>query len=82
MLFSRTGKEKEEKKPGLFERMRKALSATKESLVNRIESVLTGRTAIDDALLEELEGVLLGADLGVKATSQIMTFIKDQRKSN
>jgi fused signal recognition particle receptor len=80
MLFSRTGKEKEEKKPGLFERMRKALSATKESLVNRIESVLTGRTAIDDALLEELEGVLLGADLGVKATSQIMTFIKDQRK--
>jgi fused signal recognition particle receptor len=80
MLFSRTGKEKEEKKPGLFERMKKALSATKESLVNRIESVLTGRTEIDDALLEELEGVLLGADLGVKATSQIMTFIKDQRK--
>jgi fused signal recognition particle receptor len=80
MLFSRTGKEKEETKPGLFERMRKALSATKESLVNRIESVLVGRTAIDDALLEDLEGVLLGADLGVKATSQIMTFIKDQRK--
>jgi len=80
MLFSRTGKEKEEKKPGLFERMRKALSATKENLVNRIESVLTGRTEIDDALLEELEGVLLGADLGVKATSQIMAFIKDQRK--
>jgi fused signal recognition particle receptor len=80
MLFSRTGKEKEEKKPGLFERMRKALSATKENLVNRIESVLTGRAEIDDALLEELEGVLLGADLGVKATSQIMTFIKDQRK--
>ena len=80
MLFSRTGKDKEEKKPGLFERMKKALSATKESLVNRIESVLTGRTAIDDALLEELEEVLLGADLGVKATSQVMTFIKDQRK--
>lgn len=60
--------------------MKQAPTATKENLVGRIESLLSGRTEIDDALLEELEGVLLGADLGVKATSQIMAFIKDQRK--
>ena len=80
MLFSRSSKDKAEKKPGLFERMKKALTATKENLVGRLESVLTGRTEIDENLLEELEGVLLGADLGVKATAQVMNFIKDQRK--
>ncbi len=80
MLFSRSSKDKAEKKPGLFERMKKALTATKENLVGRLESVLTGHTEIDENLLEELEGVLLGADLGVKATAQVMNFIKDQRK--
>lgn len=80
MLFSRS-KDKGEKKAGLFERMKKALTATKENLVGRIESVLSGRTSIDANLLEELEGVLLGADLGVQATAQVMNSIKDlQRK--
>ncbi len=79
-VFSWTSKNQSEKKPGLFERMKQALTATKENLVGRIEVLLSGRTEIDDTLLEELEGVLLGADLGVKATSQIMGFIKDQRK--
>jgi len=80
MLFSRSANDRGDKKPGIFERMKKALSATKENLVARIESVLSGRTAIDEDLLEELEGVMLGADLGVKATSQIMAFIRDQQK--
>ncbi len=80
MLFPRPSKDKVEKKPGLFERMKKALHATKENLVARIEQVLAGHTAIDDSLLEDLEGVLLGADLGVKATAQIMSFIRDQQK--
>jgi fused signal recognition particle receptor len=79
MLFSRS-KDSGEKKPGFFERMKKALTATKDNLVGRIESVLTGRTSIDANLLEELEGVLLGADLGVKATAQIINSIKDQQK--
>ena len=82
MLFSRSSKDSAEKKPGLFERMKRALGATKQNLVGRIESVLTGRTAIDEGLFEELEGVLLGADLGVKSTAQIMNFIRDQQKKH
>ena len=80
MLFSRSADSKGDRKPGIFERMKKALSATKENLVARIESVLSSRTEIDEALLEELEGIMLGADLGVKATAQIMAFIRDQQK--
>ncbi len=79
MLFSRS-KNDAEKKPGFFERMKKALTATKDNLVGRIESVLSGRTSIDANLLEELEGVLLGADLGVKATAEILQSIKDQQR--
>lgn len=79
-LFSRSSEDQGAKRPGFFERMKQALRATKENLVDRIEGVLSSRTTIDENLLEELEGVLLGADLGVKATSQIMNFIRDQKK--
>jgi fused signal recognition particle receptor len=69
-----------EKKAGFFDRMRQALSATKANLVSRIEGVLHGRDEIDENLLDELEGVLLGADLGLRATSQVMGFIREQRR--
>jgi fused signal recognition particle receptor len=79
-LFSRSSENKGAEKPGFFERMKKVLRATRENLVDRIEVVLSGRGTIDESLLEELEGVLLGADLGVKATSQVMSHIRDQMK--
>jgi fused signal recognition particle receptor len=80
MLFNRSSKEIPEKKMGLFERMKKALGATKESLVNRIEAVLTSRPAIDDAVLDDLEGTLLGSDLGVRVTERVMDAIRLQHK--
>jgi fused signal recognition particle receptor len=80
MLFAKPSDDKAKKKPGLFDRLKNALSATKENLVARIESALTGRTAIDEDLLEELEGILLGADLGTAATSRVMACIRDQQK--
>jgi len=76
MIFRRSS----EKKPGLFERMKQAIGATKNNLVARIESVLSGRPTIDETLLEELEGVLLGADLGVRATEQVLKDIREQHK--
>jgi fused signal recognition particle receptor len=78
-LFGRT-KDDSEKKPSLVERMKRALGATKNNLVARIEAVLSTRSSIDDEALEELEGVLLGADLGVRATERIMASIREQRK--
>src|SRR5436190_20734498 len=76
MIFRRSS----EKKPGLFERMKQAIGATKNNLVARIERVLSGRPTIDENLLEELEGVLLGADLGVRATEQDLKDIREQHK--
>jgi fused signal recognition particle receptor len=63
---------------GLFERMKQAIGATKNNLVARIESALSRRETIDESLFEELEGVLLGADLGVKATTEVLDAIREQ----
>jgi fused signal recognition particle receptor len=81
MLFKRSSKETPEKKAGLFERMKKALGATKENLVSRIEAVLVSKPAIDETVLDDLEGTLLGADLGVRVTEQIMTAIRMRHKT-
>jgi fused signal recognition particle receptor len=80
MFFKRSSKETPEKKVGLFERMKKALSLTKENLVQRIEEVLSSKPSIDETVLDELEGILLGADLGVRVTEQIMEAIRAQHK--
>jgi fused signal recognition particle receptor len=80
MLFSRSSKETPEKKAGLFERMKRALGATKENLVSKIEAVLASRPAIDEAVLDDLEGTLLSADLGVRVTDRVMEAIRLQHK--
>ena len=82
MLFQRSSKEAPEKRVGLFERMKKALVATKESLVGKIEAVLASRSAIDEEALDELEGTLLGADLGVRVTERIMDAVRQQHKKD
>lgn len=56
--------------------MKKALGATKENLVNRIEAVLTSRPTIDENVLDDLEGTLLGADLGVRVTERVMDAVR------
>ena len=80
MFFKRSSGEQNEKKTGLFARMKKALGATKESLVGKIESVLTSRPTIDEDVLDDLEGTLLSADLGVNVTDRIMQAIREKQK--
>jgi fused signal recognition particle receptor len=80
MFFKRSSKDTPEKKAGLFERMKKALGATKESLVNKIEAILKSNPSIDENALDELEGTLLGADLGVAVTDRIMNAIRAKHK--
>jgi fused signal recognition particle receptor len=82
MFFKSSSKETPEKKAGLFERMKKALGATKENLVHRIEAVLSSKPSIDESVLDELEGTLLGADLGVRVTEQIMDTVRAQHKKS
>jgi fused signal recognition particle receptor len=80
MFFNRSSKETPEKKAGLFERMKKALVATKDNLVGKIEAVLASKPGIDEEVLDNLEGSLLEADLGIHVTERIMNAIRLQHK--
>lgn len=82
MLFGKSSKEAPEKKAGIFSRMKQALGATKNSLVARIEAVLTSKSQVDEEILEEIEGVLLGADIGIRATTRILKEIRERCKSD
>ena len=57
---------------GLFQRLKRGLARTRSQFGAGLSSLLRGRKAIDDELLEELETLLLTADVGVEATSRII----------
>lgn len=59
--------------PGFFSRLKQGLSRTSSKLTEGFSSLILGRKNIDDDLLEELETQLLTADLGVEATTRIIT---------
>ncbi len=65
---------------GLFERLKRGLSKTQSSLVGRVDSLLHGRTAIDEDLVEELEEILITADLGMKTTQQLIGALESSRE--
>ena len=61
-----------ETRPGLFVRLRERLSRSRAQLGAGLGDLFLGRKRIDDDLLEELETLLLTADVGVEATARII----------
>jgi fused signal recognition particle receptor len=57
-------------------RFSRAISATRESLSEKIDTVFQGRKVIDAALLDELEEALIAADLGVQTTTDILDNVR------
>ena len=57
-------------------RFARAISATRESLSERIDTVFQGRKVIDAALLDELEEALIAADIGVTTTLHILDTVR------
>lgn len=61
-----------ENRPGLFERLKSGLARTRANFSDGLADLLLGKKKIDDDLLEELETLLLTADVGVDTTAQII----------
>lgn len=57
-------------------RFRRAVSATRESLSERLDTVFQGLKQIDDNLLDELEEALIAADIGVPTTQHILETVR------
>ena len=62
-----------ETKESVFQRIKLGLGRTRTNFKDGLSGLLMGKKAIDDDLLEEIETQLLVADLGVDATSRIIS---------
>lgn len=64
-----------EEKGGFFARLVQGLSKTRRSFVSSLNSLLRGR-ALDDELLEDLEELMITADMGVQTTAIIIGEVR------
>jgi fused signal recognition particle receptor len=67
-------------KGGLFRRLKSRLARTRGSLTDGLANLLLGRKSIDAELLEDLETLLLTADVGVDATTRIVDDLTSRVK--
>ncbi|KJS15645.1 MAG: signal peptide protein [Peptococcaceae bacterium BRH_c4b] len=62
---------------GLFSKLKESLTKTRQGFVEKIESLVTGRKAIDQELYDELEEILIQADVGADTA---LDLVEDLRK--
>lgn len=65
---------------GLFGRLAKGLTKTRNSIASGIDAVFKGFSSIDDDFYEELEEILIMADIGVHTTENIIERLKEKVK--
>ena len=76
-LFGSLDEEKE-KKSGFLQRMKEAVSRTRENLSDRIEEIVAFNKEIDANTLDDLEATLIAADLGTTTTHQILEALRER----
>ena len=72
--------EESQKKVNLFERLKQGLTKAKQGITDKIDDVLKSYTKVDEELLEELEEILITADVGVNTTMDIIDNLRDKIK--
>jgi fused signal recognition particle receptor len=76
-----TGAPEETEEPerrGFFDRMRQAVTRTRENFSTQIASVVALTREVDEASLDDLEFALLGADIGAATTDEIISRLRDR----
>jgi fused signal recognition particle receptor len=71
---------KEQKKKSLFSRLAEKLSKTRESFTYQIDALFLGKKEIDAKLLDDLEEILITADLGVETTMELLEYVRRRVK--
>ena len=72
----------DEKKKGLFARLREGLSKTRGNLSEKVDDMVRENRRIDDDFYEELEDILVMADCGLKATTVMIDELKKRVRDN
>jgi fused signal recognition particle receptor len=63
---------------GFFDRMREAVTRTRQSLSDQISGVIALTREIDETSLDELEFALLASDIGAPTADEIITRLRDR----
>jgi fused signal recognition particle receptor len=66
------------KDPTIVDKVRNAVRRTQEDLSERLADIVEGRKQIDPELLDDLEAMMISADIGVGTTAEIIESIRDQ----
>jgi len=67
-----------EEKPSFLDRMKQAVTRTRESLAERIDEVVSFNKEIDRNTLDDLEATLLAADLGTTTTTEVLEKMREK----
>ena len=68
--------------PSLFKKIFSGLDKTRKNILGNVENVLKSFTKIDDDMFEELEEVLIMADIGVETSTDIIESVKQRVKKD
>lgn len=63
-----------------FETLKAGLAKTRSNFTNRIVDLITGSTHLDEEFYEELEMILISADVGTKTTEKLLQAVRDGAK--
>ncbi|MBR3991719.1 MAG: signal recognition particle-docking protein FtsY [Clostridia bacterium] len=63
-----------------FDKLKKGLSKTKEAVMNRVEDVIKAFRRVDEDLLEELEEIMICADMGMETAEEITDELREKIK--
>ena len=70
-----------QERKGYFTRLKEALQVTKDDLSHKINQLMgTGSSGITETQLENLEEILIGCDIGVKTTLEILERIRNETR--
>jgi fused signal recognition particle receptor len=78
MIQTLFGSLEEEKKTSFLDRMKQAVTRTRENLADRIEEVVAFTKEIDRNTLDDLEATLISADLGSATTEQVLSRLREK----
>src|SRR5258708_8358567 len=70
--------EPQEPKRGLFDRMKQAVTRTRESFTESISSIVALTREVDETTLLNLQPLLLAADLGAPTTAIVMENLRQR----
>jgi fused signal recognition particle receptor len=78
MIQTLFGSLQEEQKPSFLDRMKQAVTRTRENLADRIEEVVSFSKEIDRNTLDDLEATLIAADLGTATTQEVLAKLREK----